>query len=119
MPTTIADDLANEPPLLSDFPDQLVDIHDVGLELDHEDGASAGRPGDDVDDATLPVDRVRHLRREDPGRQLLPEPSSHELVELRMPGIQQSIEIAGAPARHEVDADVERRRDPADDVERK
>jgi hypothetical protein len=60
-------------------------------------------PRDDVDHAALAIDRIRHLGRQDPGRKLPREPAGDKVVELRVLGIEESIEVAGTPTRDEVD----------------
>ena len=92
-----------------DGPDELVHVCDVRLQLDDEEGASTGMPGEDVDDAPLAVDRERDLGLGDPLRQLGHVPRD-QLVESGMARVQQPIEVAGSPAGREIDANVERRR---------
>ena len=63
-----ASDLTSQPPALIHLSHQLVDVDDVGLELDHDEGAQAAMPRQDVDHAALAVDRERHLRIKHPLR---------------------------------------------------
>ena len=102
----------------SDHTDQLVDIRDVRLELDHEQGPPSRVPRQDVDDAALGVDRERRLGSQHPTRQLVAEHPCHELVELRVPGVQESVEVAGPPPCNEVHPDIERTSHLADRLER-
>ena len=50
-------------------PDQLVDVGELRLQLDDEQGAASLMPRQDVDDASLAVDREGHLWRKDPAGQ--------------------------------------------------
>jgi hypothetical protein len=70
IPAASAGDLGGEASLSVHSPDELVDVRDVGLQLDHEKCLPAGVPGKDVDDSTLAVDRKRDLGFRDPVRQL-------------------------------------------------
>src|SRR4029079_8931750 len=106
-PSSVTDDPADQTCLLADFPDQLIDVDDVSLELDHEDRPTTGMPRDDVDHAAFPIDRVRDFRGENPRRKLLGEPSSDEFMELRVLRVQQAVEVSSAPPRYEIDTDVE------------
>ena len=56
IPPAVADDLTDQSGLLADLSDHLVDVDDVRLELDHEDGPPARMPGDDVDDTAPRVE---------------------------------------------------------------
>jgi hypothetical protein len=67
-PASPGGDLAGEPPLPVERPDSLLHVHDGSLQLDQKECLSLRMPGQDVDDAPLPVDRERDLRLEDPSR---------------------------------------------------
>jgi hypothetical protein len=86
---------------------QVVDIDDVSLELDNQQGSPTRVPREDVDHASLAVDRVRDLGREDPVGHHVTEPARDELVEVRMAAVQHPVEVARSPARHQVHPDVE------------
>ena len=75
------------------------------LELDDEQRAGGGVPGQKVDPATFTVDRERDLRRNLPAQ--LAQPGADGGAELVVARVQQSIEFAAAPARNEVDPHVE------------
>ena len=111
-------DLCCEPALPVDCADEVIDVDDVRLELDHEQGAMTGMPGQDVDDATLAVDRERRLRSERPSRQVIPEHPGNQFMQLRMPGIEQSVQVAGTPSGDQIHPDIERSRHLADRLER-
>ena len=97
-PALLDRDLDREPTLPVGRADQLVDVGDVRLELDDEQRTSARMPGEDVDDAALAVDRERDLGRGDPCRQVAESPGDG-LVQSRVTGVEQPIEVAGAPSR--------------------
>ena len=110
-------DLAGQSTLAIHRPDQLVDVHDVGLELDDEERLTPRVPGDDIDHASLAVDRERDLGRQDPARELRGEHRRDDLVERGVARVEQSIEITGPPPRMQLEPDVQRRRHRADRVE--
>ena len=110
-PAAIDGDPDGVAPFAIDGPDKLVDVGDVGLELNHQEGSQPRMPGEDVDDPALAVDRERHLGLQDPLWELFGEVAGDQLVKLGVPGIQQTIEIPGAPPSREVDPDLERCRD--------
>src|SRR4051812_9748270 len=68
-PCLLARDLNRQPALSIDGSDQLVDIGNVGLELDDENDLPLWVKGEDVDDASLAEDRERNLRSADPACQ--------------------------------------------------
>ena len=74
-------------------------------------------PGEDIDHATFGVDRERDLGLDHPCRQVVAEHPSDLLMQRGVPGIQEPVEIARAPARDQVDPDVEGGRDSPHDLE--
>ncbi len=117
VPPALPGDLGSEPPLAVCRPEQLVDVGDGGLQLDDKEGLGRFMPGEDVDHATLPVDREGHLRGEHPLGELGREPPRDQLVQLGVAGVEQPIQVAGAPPGIDVDPDVKRRRDSPDVVQ--
>jgi len=89
---------------------QLVDVHDVGLELDDEQRPPTGMPRQDVDDAPLAIDRERHFRCRDPRRQVAERPC-YGFMEARVTGVEQAVHVPGSPPTDHVDTDVELRGD--------
>lgn len=87
--------------------DQVVDIDDVRLEFDDQQRSLARVPGEDVDYAAFAVDRVRDFWREDPVRNDLAEPARNELMQVRMPPIQETVQVPGSPTGNQVNPDVE------------
>jgi len=110
--------LGSQPPFAPERREEFVHVRPVGLEFDHQQGAPTRMPGEDVDDSALAVDREGDLRREDPCGQLVPERSRDGLVQRRVRAVQEAVEIAGAPAGHQVHPDVQGRRDRPNAVDR-
>ena len=106
VPPALPGDLGSEPPLAVCRPEQLVDVGDGGLQLDDKEGLGRFMPGEDVDHAPLPVDREGHLWGEHPLGELGREPPRDQLVQLGVPGVEQPIQVAGAPPGVDVDPDV-------------
>jgi len=75
-------------------------------------------PREDVDHPALAEDREGHLGRRDPLRQIA-ERAGDRLVQPRMLGVEQAIEVAGPPAPDDVDANVQRGGDSAKPIEGK
>ena len=118
IPATISHDLADEPSLHVDLPNELIDVRNVRLEFDDQERPLRRMPRDDVDDPALSIDRERDLGCEHPCRELAGEPARDELVQRGVLGVEQAIEVAGAPPGHEVDSNIQRRCDPPDRIER-
>jgi len=118
LPASCLRHLPYEPALPVDTTDEVVDVDDVRLEFDHEDGTAPGMPGKDVDDPTFSIDRERDLRFEDPFRVFVAEHPRDVLMKGRMPGIQEPIEITRPPTTNEIDPDIQGRGDPPDRLER-
>ena len=118
-PATLLDDLPGETSLPVEGADKLIDVRDVRLQLDDQQRATGGVPGDDVDDASLAVDREGHLRCQLPFREGVSEPGRDGVVERRVPGVEQSIEISCPPASEQVDPHIQRRGHAAQGDQRK
>jgi hypothetical protein len=110
----IPGDPRRQPPLPIERSEQLVDVDDRGLELDDREGATLGQIGEHIDHAALAIDRERHLRGDDPVRQVACEPVGHRFLQCRVGGVEQASEVSTSPAREEVDPDVQARRDALD-----
>ena len=117
IPPALAGDLGSEPPLPVCRAEQLVDVGDGGLELDDKEGPGRLMPGEDVDHAALPVDREGDLGGEHPLGELGREPPRDQLVQLGVAGVEQPIQVAGAPPGIDVDPDVKGRRHAPDVVQ--
>jgi hypothetical protein len=113
IPATFPRDLVGQSPLSIDRADQLVDVGDLGLQLDHEQSSPGRMPRQDVDDPALAVNRKRDLRFGQPAGQPRETPGDL-LVQGRVAGVQQPVQVAAAPAGHEIDTNIERLRDGPD-----
>ena len=111
LPSSVLGDVPREPPAPIHAADQLVHIDEIGLELDHEKGAPAGVPGQDVDHAPLTEYRERDFRGEDPVGQRGCEPGTDRFVKPRMSPADEPVEIAGSPSSAERDLDLQGARD--------
>ena len=107
VPAPIRHDLQGQSTPLVHPTDELVDIDDVGLELDDHERPMARMPSEDVDDPAFSVDRERHLGIEGPGGKLLGEPSCHRLVQACMTAANQAIEVCAAGSSSQGDLDIE------------
>ncbi len=108
IPTSAQCNLCGHASFAIECSDQLVHVGDIGLELDDQHGTATWVPTQNVDDAAIRVDGERDLGDKGPRRKAVAEPPSHRLMQRGMPRIEQSIEIACAPARHQVHSDIER-----------
>ena len=73
-------------------------------------------PREDVDAAALAVDRERDLGNRDPADEAR-EPTGHRLEERGMVRIQEPVELRAAPAKDEIESDLERPTDRAERAE--
>ncbi len=101
-PTAVPRDARGEAPFAIERAEELVDVDDLGLQLDGEQGSAIRVVREHVDDATLRTDRERHLRSHDPLRTVAPEPARDVVVERGVAGVEQAVEVAAAPPRDEV-----------------
>ena len=86
---------------------QLLWVDDARLELDDEQAACRGMPGQDVDDTPLAVDGEGHLRQPGPSGRTSKLPSKR-LMQRGVSGIHDPVEVATRPAEPDVDADAQR-----------
>ena len=94
-----------------DLPQKILDVDDVGLELDDQERSRSGMPRKDVHDAALPVDGEALLGDEGPTGQLL-EQHGRPLVECGVARIDGTIELAAVPLGDEVEPDLQRSSNP-------
>ena len=97
MPAACGGDRAGQAPLAVERSEHLVDVHESGLELDHEQVPGRGVPCQLVDDAALPVEREGDLRLDYPAW-LRGEECREALREVRVPAAQQPIGVTTAPS---------------------
>ena len=93
--------------------DRFLDVDKLRLELDDEQRASLRVPGEDVDPATLAVDRERHFRMDLPAGQQR-EQARDGVVHRRMASVEQSVGFASSPAPENIDPDVQGSADATD-----
>ena len=118
IPAAASCDLGSQPPFATEGPKQFVHVREVRLEFDDKQGPPTRMPGEDVDDTALAVDRERDFGCKDPCGQFVPERSSNRLVQRRVPAVEESVEIASSPARHQIHPDVQGSRDRPNAVDR-
>jgi hypothetical protein len=97
--------------------DETLRVDDGGLQLDDEQAPRLRVPGQDVDDASLTVDGEAHLRSPRPAHQGA-EITSQFLVKACVRLVDDTIKVAAAPARPNVQADALRGGDGAARLER-
>lgn len=96
--------------------DQVLWINEDRLELDDQEAARLGVPGEDVDDPALAIDREADLRSPDPA--LDRSEVAHEgFVQVSMCFVRDSIDVAALPAQSDVSPDAECCGYAAEDVE--
>ena len=93
--------------------EQLVDVCDVGLQLDYQQRPTLRVPGEHVDHAAFAKDRERDLWIQAPVRVSGSKSSGEKLVKARVAGVDKTVEIASPPSSDEVDAHIELSGDPS------
>src|SRR3954454_1755335 len=96
--------------------EEVVDVDQLGLQLDDEQRSGLSVPAQQIDRAALAVDGIRDFGRDFPPVKRR-EVGSDLFVKTSMSGGQQPIEIATTPSRDEVQADLEHGADAIDDVQ--
>lgn len=104
VPTTRTSDLRREAPLPIDSRQQLLDIDELRLELDHEEHPTPRMPREDVDRASLSIDRERDLGLVRPPAVPFEMPCEL-IVHLGVTRGEQPVELATPPARSDVQQD--------------
>lgn len=105
-PSSIASDLGRQPALASNVPDQLLDIDELGLQFDHEEGGCCCMPGEDIDHTPLAIDRERDLGRGFPPAEA-GEEGGDRFMERRVASVDEAVEVASMPAHRHVNPDSE------------
>jgi hypothetical protein len=106
----LSSDRGGQAPLAIERADELIEIDELALQLDHQDGPRGRVPGQDVDDPALAVHGERDLRRQLPAGKR-EDPPRDQLVEGRVSRAPHPVQIAAAPATDEIDPQLERGRD--------
>ena len=95
-PSAIPYQPIGEPPLPVKSAHRLIQVDELGLELDDQEAPRCRMPGKDIDDPSLAVDGERDLGLAEP-RPVGQQVPSHRLVHGRMPRVEQSAEVATLP----------------------
>ena len=112
-PAPIPGHPGSKPAFAIDGAHQVVDVDDLGLQLDDEEAGRCGVPGKHIDHAPLAEHGEGHLRLQDPAI-VLHEACGNRLVHRRMASIQQAPEVSALPSRRQDDRAIERRSDRSD-----
>ena len=105
-PAPVARDARRQPGVSVQRREHGLDVDEGRLQLDHEQRSRGRMPGEPVDHATFPIDRVRHLGDGDPVVQR-PEQPGHDLVERGMSRIDQLVRVHAAPAQLHLERGIE------------
>jgi hypothetical protein len=105
IPASRGGDLRCEAALAIERAEELVQINQLGLELDDEERSGLRMPGKDIDRSSLAPDRERDLGLDDSARPSGEEPRQ-DLVHRGVPGIDQAPEVAALPSHGHVDPGV-------------
>ena len=115
VPAEVGGDLPRETRLAIERRKELADVDDLGLELDHEKGAGASVPREQVDGSALPIDRERDLRPDEPAADPI-QAGDASLREARVTGIDEAVEVAATPPDHVLHPDLEGAGDSMNDI---
>ena len=109
-PAHLLSDGTSQTPLPVDRADELIHVRDVGFQLDDQQHPRGSVVAKDVDHAAFAADRERHLGSDEPARKIAERPGDL-FMEPRVVGVQQPVQVAGAPPAEDIDPHVERGRD--------
>ncbi len=115
IPTQIGTDMAGEAGLGVQGPEQLLHVHESGLDFDHEQGAGGGVPGEQVDPAALAISAVADLDTDDPPPSL--QATFDGGADRGVTGIEQPIELRAVPHHPYIDAGTECHEQLLDDAD--
>ena len=87
--------------------DEFLRVHELRLELDDEQAPRLRVPGEDVDDATLAVDRAKLTSGSHVQPSSVPRSSRDGLMHVRMLRVQHPIEVGALPPQPDVDPDTQ------------
>jgi hypothetical protein len=117
VPAAFSRHLRRQPAVPVHGGEQLLDVNELGLELDHEEFASQRVERKDIDDSSFSIDCERNLRHGQPSG-VSTEEAGDLLMHAAVAGAEHSIEVASTPARDKVDPDLESSRHGKNRVER-
>lgn len=113
IPTKPTGDLPGVSHLAIERAQELANVDDRCLQLDHEQRPASWLPREQVHDPALPEPAERHLWSDDPTTERL-EPPNDRLGELGVQRVDKSVDVGRARPRQQFDPDVEAKRDLAD-----
>ena len=105
LPASLRGDSARQTPIPIDLGHQPIRSDDIGLELDDQQRSSRRVHGENIDRATLAVDRERRLGSDEPSRRH--QLSTGRLLHGGVRGVEHAIELSTAPSRREIDPNIE------------
>jgi hypothetical protein len=106
IPAAFAGDTPRQSSISVHLPKQFMHVDELRLELDDQEGPATRMERQDVDHAPLPEHSERNLGRHHPTRQPA-EDAGQALVQGRVAGVEQAIQVAATPTRNEVNANLE------------
>lgn len=109
VPAELLRDVTSEPSLRVDRPEERLHIDEIRLQLDDQEHARCGVPGEEIDPTALAVSAVADLDPNEPNPPL--EPALDQRAERRVRGIQQAIELRSIPEDAQVQPTAEARED--------
>jgi hypothetical protein len=115
LPPACSGDRRSQSAVSVDGADEILNVDQLRLQLDHEQGATDWVEGEDVNDAPLAVDGERRLRRDQPSAQTH-ESARERLVHGRVACVHGTRQFAASPAEVESDIRLDGRRDPGDQL---
>lgn len=107
VPASLPGDHRREAPPSIGRPEEGVDIHELGLDLDKQERPPARVPGHEVDQAAFTEMVERELGEHLPAHS--DKSGRNELAGGRVPAAEQAFQVAAAPPGHDIEADLERR----------
>ena len=107
VPPSLASQCRSQAPPAIGRTHQVVDVHELGLQLDHEEDPSTRVPRKDIDHATFAVDRERYFGLGDPAIKTRHE-DGHRFVHRGMTDVDQTTEVTTLPVHDGIEPGVQR-----------
>ena len=112
-PAALARDPRREAAISIRLPDKGADVHQLGLDLDDQDGGRGTMPGQQIDRAPLSVDREGDLGLGDPRRSEY-EASDEHLLHRGVARIEEAVQLAAGKPHMKRATGIDRREQPAE-----
>jgi hypothetical protein len=106
IPAELTTDFRSEPMLHAKHGQEVAELDELGLELDHKEDPGAVVPAQEIDHAALTELRKRDLRSYLPARHRT-DPTDDELSECRVSTVHHPIDVDGTRPRLRLDANLE------------